>query len=273
MADVHVRRACPALAVVVPCYNEEQALACMLPRFVALLDGRAAEGRIAGASRVVLVDDGSSDGTWARIARAARERPDRVVGIRLDANVGQQRALLAGLTEVRGRCDACVTLDCDGQDDLSAVPRMLDAYASGADVVCGVRRRRDGDGVLKRASARLFYRLMNVYRARLVFDHADFRLMDASVLDALARFDDGHEVLLRAVVPSLRFQMACVEYDRGARVAGETHYSFARMVALAATGVRTAIRVRHAADKPVRSCGASAFRIAERVGTWDASDV
>ena len=238
----------PMLALAAPCFNEELTLQVMVPRFVELVDGLVASGAAAPGSFALFVDDGSADGTWGVLEHAAAARPDRVHCFRLPENRGQQRALWTALMEVCGACDACITLDCDGQDDLAAVPAMLAAHARGASVVFGERSSRSGDGLLKRASARLYYRLMNAAHERMVFDHAEFRLMDAAVLDALAGLDPilgpggKGEVFLRGVVPQLGFPSAQVPYERRDRVAGETHYSFAQMVRLALAGARSTLR-------------------------------
>ena len=258
------RGGAPVVALVVPCLDEREALPVMVPRFASAVRDLAERGEASARSRVLIVDDGSSDGTWDVVERAARDEAPYVMGLGLARNLGQQRALFAGLMEARGHVDVAVTLDCDGQDDVSAIPRMLAAYRDGAQVVYGVRGRRDGDTVAKRVSARLFYRAMGALRGGVVFDHADFRLMAAPVLDALAAWGDGEGLFLRGVVPRLGFPGARVEYDRGERVAGETHYSLRKMASLAVSGLRAT-----ATPPKGARCASCAHLVERRVGSWE----
>jgi glycosyltransferase involved in cell wall biosynthesis len=221
------------LAFVVPCYNEELVLPQTLARLGALADRLVAEGRIAPQSELVFVDDGSRDRTWPLI-REANERDPRVRGLKLSRNRGHQNALLAGLLLAGG--DVIVSLDADLQDDLEAIPRMLDAYYGGAEIVFGVRNRRDVDTPFKRLSARAYYRLLILFGVDAVPDHADFRLMSRVALEALREFGEVH-LFLRGIVPMLGFTTARVPYDRLERVAGETRYPLLKMVALALDGI------------------------------------
>lgn len=232
-------RPAPLLALVAPCYDEAEVLPLTVPRFVAELERLVAAGSIHPASFLLLVDDGSTDGTAACIDAAAAAHPGRVRGVRLDANRGQQRALAAGLARVRGEVDAAVTLDCDGQDDPAAIGEMVARYREGFDVVCGVRRARPADSLAKRATAHGFYRLLSLLGGQVVFDHADFRLMAACVLDRLAELDDAH-LYLRGLVPQLGFSLCTVAYERGERAAGSTRYSARKMLRLALDGLRCA---------------------------------
>lgn len=221
------------LALVVPCYNEEQVLPQTLDRLRALLDDLTAQGRIAADSSVTFIDDGSRDATW-RLIEEAHGRDPRVSGIKLSGNHGHQHALLAGLLNAPG--DVLVSLDADLQDDLGAIPKMLDAHARGAQIVYGVRARREHDTVFKRTSARTYYWMLRKLGADIIPDHADFRLMSRRAIEALAAFGEVN-LFLRGLVPLLGFRSETVTYERQVRLAGETKYSPAKMVALALDGI------------------------------------
>jgi glycosyltransferase involved in cell wall biosynthesis len=200
---------------------------------LALLDRLINAERIAVASRIYYVDDGSRDGTWALIEELAREHK-RVGGLRLSRNRGHQNALLAGLYTVPG--DAIVSVDADLQDDVEAIERMVDACHSGADIVYGVRDDRSIDTPFKRWTAQAFYRLMTLFGVEIVYNHADFRLMSRRAIDALR---DYHEVnlFLRGIVPLIGLPTATVSYPRRARTAGESKYPSRRMLSLAWEGI------------------------------------
>ncbi len=221
------------LGIVVPCYNEEPVLRDTTTRLLALLDRLIAAGKIAVASRIYYVDDGSRDGTWALIEELAQQH-ERVGGLRLSRNRGHQNALLAGLYTVPG--DAIVSVDADLQDDVEAIERMVDASHDGADIVYGVRDDRSIDTAFKRWTAQAFYRLMALFGVEIVYNHADFRLMSRRAIDALR---DYHEVnlFLRGIVPLIGFPTATVSYARRARRAGESKYPSRRMLSLAWEGI------------------------------------
>jgi glycosyltransferase involved in cell wall biosynthesis len=221
------------VSLVVPCYNEQAVLPETIERLTALLDRLTDSGRIDPDSSITFVDDGSKDTTWQMI-NAAHARDERVKGIKLSRNRGHQNALLAGLLSVRG--DVLISLDADLQDDLDAIPKMLDAWRAGAEIVYGVRTRRDVDTPFKRITARLYYRMLLAFGVEAIPDHADFRLMSRRAIQALREFGEVN-LFLRGIIPLLGFNTATVHYDRKARTAGETHYPFKRMLALALDGI------------------------------------
>lgn len=233
--------AVPVLYLVIPCYNEASVLPLTLPLFTAKLTALTAAKKIVPASRVLLVDDGSRDATWDIIAKAAAENP-LVEGLRLSRNRGHQNALLAGLMEARRWADATVSMDCDGQDDPDAIDAMLAEYVAGCEIVYGVRQDRRSDTAFKRGSAQVFYRLMNAMGAESVYNHADYRLMSRRALDGLAEFPEVN-LYLRGLVPLVGYRSSSVYYTRTPRVAGETHYSLAKMLRLAMDGI-TSLSVR-----------------------------
>ena len=225
----------PVLYLVIPCYNEAAVLPQTAPLFTGKLAALAAAGRIAPHSRVLFVDDGSSDGTWQTICAMAQTQP-AVCGVRLSRNRGHQNALLAGLFEAAPQADVTISLDCDGQDDIHAVDAMLTEYEAGCDVVYGVRASRKTDTLFKRSTAQLFYRLMTRLGAESVYNHADYRLLSRRAVEGLAQFPEVN-LFLRGLVPLVGYRSSSVYYDRAPRVAGETHYSLRRMLLLAVDGI------------------------------------
>ncbi len=221
------------LSIVVPCYNEEAVLPETVSRLAVLLKELIDRDVLDSLSKMVLVDDGSRDQTWNLIRDfAANGMP--VVGVKLSRNCGHQSALLAGIFSAAG--DAVVTVDADLQDDLDAIEQMVAAHNAGAEVVYGVRRRRDTDTWFKRTSAEGFYRLMAFVGVETVFNHADYRLLGRRAVNALKEFEESN-LFLRGIIPQLGFQSCVVYYDRAERFAGESKYPFRKMMAFAWEGV------------------------------------
>lgn len=225
----------PVLYFIIPCYNEEEVLPIIFPIFLGKLKELTEKGRIHGGSRILFVDDGSSDRTW-EIIRGFSEQEVFAAGIRQSRNRGHQSSLLAGLMEAVKYADITITMDCDGQDDIQAVDDMLDAYENGAEVVYGVRRSRNTDSFSKRTVSEFFYRFMYWMGAETVHEHGDYRLVSARVIKALADFKEVN-LFLRGMFPLVGFQSTCVYYERKERKAGKTHYTLKKMTALALDGI------------------------------------
>ena len=225
----------PVLWIVVPCYNEEQVLPLTAPMFTAKLRKLAEKGKISENSRVLFVNDGSSDRTW-EIIKSLAAQDEHVLGICQSRNRGHQNAVLAGLMEAKDRCDITISIDCDGQDDIDAMDEMVEKYLNGAEVVYGVRSRRDTDSWFKRFTAESFYKLMNKLGAEVVFNHADYRLISAKVLQHFADFEEVN-IFLRGLVPLVGFPSDQVYYERAERLAGKSHYPLKKMLALAFNGI------------------------------------
>lgn len=223
------------LYIVVPCYNEEEVLPETARRLAAKLTALTESGTISPRSRVLLVDDGSRDGTWQRICEIHRQDP-RFSGLALTRNRGHQNALLAGLLTAMPRCGAAISMDADLQDDVDAVDAMLEKFREGADVVYGVRSDRGTDSRFKRTTARGFYRLMNGLGAETVYDHADYRLLSRRALEGLAQFREVN-LFLRGMVPMIGYPTAVVTYQRGERFAGKSKYPLKKMLSFAVEGV------------------------------------
>ena len=194
-----------------------------------------AEGKISPESRILLIDDGSADGTWTQVASLAVTH-EEFVGLKLSRNRGTQNAIAAGHDYACKRADAVITTDADLQDDINAIDRMTDEFLNGADIVYGVRSRRDTDSFAKRFTAERFYKVMDWLGAGTVYNHSDFRLLSRRALEALAEYPE-RDLFLRGIVPLLGFNTATVEYERGERNAGETKYSAGALIKLAISGV------------------------------------
>ena len=225
----------PILWIVVPCYNEEQVLPLTAPMFLEKLNSLSSGGKISGNSRILFVNDGSADRTWD-IIRELAGKNEHFIGISQSRNRGHQNAVLAGLMEAKDRCDITISIDCDGQDDINAMDQMIEEYLKGAEIVYGVRAKRDKDTFFKRFTAESFYRLMKGLGAEVVFNHADYRLISARVLKEFADFEEVN-IFLRGMVPLVGFPSATVSYDRAERLAGRSHYPLRKMLALAFNGI------------------------------------
>lgn len=234
----------PILYIVIPCYNEQEVLPITAPMFLQKLTDLTAAGKISPESRVLFVNDGSKDRTWEIICDLAARDP-HYAGICQSRNRGHQNAVLAGLMEAKSLCDITISIDCDGQDDINAMDAMVDAYRDGCDVVYGVRSKRETDTFFKRFTAESFYKILNAMGAEVVFNHADYRLMSARVLEEFARFREVN-LFLRGMVPLVGFKSTCVTYERHERMAGESHYPLSKMLALAFDGI-TSLSI-----KPIR---------------------
>ncbi len=229
------------LYIVVPCFNEEEVLPETARRLGDKLRALMNAGKISPQSRVLFVNDGSGDQTWAVITRLHRDNP-LLCGLDLSRNRGHQNALLAGLMAARGRADMAISMDADLQDDVDAAGAMVDKYLAGADIVYGVRSSRKTDTFFKRTTAEAFYRLMDRLGAETVVNHADYRLMSRRALDGLAQFQEVN-LFLRGIVPMIGYPTDTVEYERGERFAGQSKYPLKKMLSFALEGV-TSLSVR-----------------------------
>ena len=225
----------PRLFIVIPCYNEEAVLPITAPMFLEKLRQLSAAGKIAEDSRVLFVNDGSRDRTWS-IIRELSQQDEHYIDICQSRNRGHQNAVLAGLMEARDKCDITISIDCDGQDDINAMDEMVDAYLDGCEVVYGVRSSRETDTFFKRFTAQSFYKFLAAMGAEVVYNHADYRLISARVLNEFANFKEVN-LFLRGLVPLVGFKSTSVSYSRAERLAGESHYPLKKMIGLAVDGI------------------------------------
>lgn len=225
----------PILYIVIPCYNEEQVLPITSKLFLEELNDLISKNKISDDSRIMFVNDGSKDTTW-NIIKGLSEEDKHFVGICQSRNRGHQNAVLAGLMESKDQCDITISIDCDGQDDIKAMEAMVDAYANGAEVVYGVRSKRDTDTFFKRFTAESFYKLLNKMGVEVVYNHADYRLISSRVLEEFAKFKEVN-LFLRGLIPLVGFNSTSVYYERHERIAGESHYPLSKMLGLAFDGI------------------------------------
>jgi glycosyltransferase involved in cell wall biosynthesis len=225
----------PILYIIIPCYNEEQVLPVTAPMFLDRLSSMVATKKISPDSRILFVDDGSKDHTW-RIIKDLSAKDSHFIGIRQSRNRGHQNAVLAGLMEAMDKCDITISIDCDGQDDITAMERMVDEYRNGCEIVYGVRSSRKTDSFFKRATAQGFYRLLSTMGVETVYNHADYRLVSNRALHEFADFREVN-LFLRGMFPLVGFKSTCVEYERNRRLAGESKYPLRKMLALAFEGI------------------------------------
>lgn len=228
------------LSIIVPCYNEEAVLHETNARLTDVIKRMETEALISHG-RIMYVNDGSADRTWQIIEELA-QADQHVGGLCLAHNVGHQQALWAGLEWAAAHGDAAISIDADLQDDVEAIPQMVELWLHGADVVYGVRRERKTDTWFKRTTAQGFYRLMRVMGSEVVYNHADFRLMSRRALQALMAYPERN-LFLRGMVAQLGFNTASVYYDRAERFAGESKYPLTKMLGFALDGI-TSFSVR-----------------------------
>lgn len=225
----------PIIAIVVPCFNEEQALPVSVPQMLSILDGLVGEKQIADHSYLLLCNDGSRDDTW-RVIERLHLADKRVKGISLAHNRGHQNVLLAGLMTVRDRCDAAISIDADLQDDPAAIREMIGKFLEGKEIVYGVRSSRKTDTWFKRTTAHAFYTFQKKMGLETVFDHADYRLMSNRALNLLGEYGESN-LFLRGIIPQIGLESDIVTYARNERVAGESKYPFAKMLSFSIDGI------------------------------------
>lgn len=225
----------PILYLVIPCYNEENVLNLTAPIFLDKIKSLVKQKKISAKSKVLFVNDGSKDSTWQIIEQLSAS-DKTYCGISLSRNRGHQNALLAGLMEAKDKCDITVSLDCDGQDDINAVDKMIEEYLNGCDIVYGVRSSRKSDTFFKRTTAQGFYKFLKFMGVETVYNHADYRLMSSSVLSELSKFGEVN-LYLRGLVTLVGFKSTCIYYERNERIAGESKYPLKKMISLALDGI------------------------------------
>ena len=223
------------LAIVVPCYNEEEVLEDSATKLCGALTNLIINKKISNDSYILFVDDGSKDATWAKIEEA-HARNKYVKGLKLAGNVGHQNALLAGLMYVKDKCDAAVSIDADLQDDINVIEEMSDKWDNGCDIVYGVRSSRESDTFFKRTTAQGFYKVMKAMGVKSVYNHADFRLMSRRAIEGLSEYKERN-LFLRGIVPTIGYNTDCVYYERKERMAGESKYPLKKMLSFAFDGI------------------------------------
>lgn len=224
------------LAIVVPCYNEEEMLKMSSEALRGVLDDLIQKGKIAKDSFILFVNDGSKDRTWELIEEEHALHPVQVYGLKLAGNVGHQYALTAGLITAKDLSDVTVSIDADLQDDVAVIEEMIDKYHDGCDIVYGVRKERKTDTFFKRTTAQGFYKVMDWMGVKTIYNHADFRLMSRRAVEYFSQFKESN-MYLRGMMPLIGYKTDSVYYDRKERVAGESKYPLKKMLALAFNGI------------------------------------
>lgn len=253
----------PVLTIVVPCYNEEEVLHETTKQLSEIISQMIKENLITDKSKILYVDDGSRDKTWAIIEELNGVHPF-VTGLKLAHNVGHQKALLAGL-EVAGKNSDCViSIDADLQDDISVIKEFILKFHEGYEIVYGVRKSRETDTFFKRATAQGFYRFMQKMGVNVVYNHADYRLMSKRALEELSRYKEQN-LFLRGIVSLIGLKTTEVYYDRKERFAGESKYPLKKMLSFAFDGI-TSFSV--APIRFITFIGFLSFLISNKVGIY-----
>ena len=234
----------PILYMIIPCYNEEQVLPITAPMFLEELNLLIQKRKISTESKILFVNDGSKDKTWEIINALSHENP-HFAGIAQSRTRGHQNAVLAGLMYAKDLCDITISIDCDGQDDITVMEQMVDEYQNGCEIVYGVRKERKTDTFFKRTTALGFYKLLEKLGGDIVYNHADYRLASSRVLQEFANYKEVN-IFLRGMFPLVGFKSTSVYYDRSVRLSGESHYPLKKMLALAIDGI-TSLSI-----KPIR---------------------
>lgn len=224
-----------SLGIVVPCYNEQEVIQKTVSTLLLKLDELVDQGLITPSSFISLIDDGSQDKTWT-IIQSLSKTDSRIKGIKFSRNFGHQMALLSGLLDIHKQVDVIVTIDADLQHDISVLGDMLKRLQQGAHIVYGVRNNRNSTSFLKNKLSTLYYALLDTFGVSLIRDHADYRMCRSVVIEELARFNEVH-IYLRGIFPSLGYNYDIVQFEEQAREAGETKYSFGKMLGLALNGI------------------------------------
>lgn len=253
----------PILCIVVPCYNESEALPFTVSTLTDVISKLVEKHKIDSSSFMCLVDDGSRDNTWYIIEEISTTNK-YVRGAKLSANFGHQNALIAGLFSQKANADCFITIDADLQDDVTTIELMIDKYSAGNNIVYGVRNNRDTDTGFKKYTANIFYNLMSSLKVKTINNHADYRLADKKVVETLERFGEAN-LFLRGIFPMMGFKHDMVYYSRNARLQGETKYPLRKMISFAWQGITS---FSTAPLKIVFSLGIITFLFSIVIAAW-----
>lgn len=227
----------PILAVIVPCYNEEEVIETTVNRLLEVIDGLAADGEISPESFIYAVDDGSSDNTFNILKSFHEKFGSKVRVLSFTRNFGNQKAILAGLTEIRKfDFDCCITIDADLQQDETKICEFVRKFKAGYDVVYGIRNDRKADSKFKKYSALAFYKLMNLLGSKIQANHSEYRLVSRKTVDNLSKYTETN-LFLRGVFPEIERNAAFVNFDVKKRMAGTSKFSVTDLFALALQGI------------------------------------
>lgn len=223
------------LYIVVPCYNEEEAIEISAARLLDKLHELMREEIISDKSKIVFVDDGSKDRTW-EIIKELYDKNREIKGLRFAHNRGHQNAILAGMMYSRKFCDFTITIDADLQQDINAMEDFISEYANGSEIVFGVRISRNTDSFFKKSSAELFYKIMTLMGCDIYENSADYRLMSSKALEALSEYGEVN-LFLRGIIPDIGLKSSVVHFEVFPRMQGKSKYPLSKMLTLAADGI------------------------------------
>ena len=223
------------LYIVVPCYNEEEALERSARILLDKLEELKSRSIISDKSRIVFVDDGSKDRTW-ELLQGFYQKNENIIALRFAHNRGHQNAILAGMMFARAYCDYTITIDADLQQDIHAMELFIAEYVQGSEIVYGVRNSRNTDGFFKRMSGTIFYKVMHFLGCNIYENSADYRLMSVKALEALAEYSEVN-LFLRGIIPDIGLKSSVVHFEEFRRMQGESKYSLSKMLTLAADGI------------------------------------
>jgi polyisoprenyl-phosphate glycosyltransferase len=223
------------LTIVLPCYNEEEVLFETSSRLKEILANLIYRNLINDRSKILFVDDGSTDKTW-KIITELHQMDKIFCGLQLSRNQGHQNALLAGLMEAKEYSDCIISMDVDLQDDVSVIDQFITKFHEGSDIVYGIRESRKKDSFMKKQTALIFYKLLIQLGVNIKYNHADYRLMSQRTVEALSDFKEVN-LFLRGLIPLIGFNTAEVSYDRNERFAGESKYPLKKMIVFAWQGI------------------------------------
>jgi len=222
------------LGIIVPCFNEEEALPETNNRLIEIINNLSRLRKISPSSKIYYIDDGSTDNTWSLIESLSVSNSNNISGIKLSRNFGHQNALIAGLFNAEG--DALITLDADLQDDVNTIEKMIDEHLNGFDVVYGVRNKRETDTIFKLLSANLFYSIMKILGTKVIKNHADYRLLSRSSINSLKKFREV-SLFLRGIIPLIGLNSTIVYYSRNKRLQGKSKYPIKKMINFAVDAI------------------------------------
>ena len=231
------------LAIVVPCYNEEESLKDNIPVLKNTLEALINKNVVSDDSFICFVDDGSRDRTWRLVEDAHKNDTKHIKGIMFTRNFGNQKALLSGLEYAHNRdVDCAITIVADLQQDESKIEEFINKYNEGCEIVYGVRKDRKTDGVLKKFTSYAFYTFMNLMGANIVPNHSEYRLMSKKALDTLGLYKE-RKLFLRGVFFDTGLKSDYVEFDVKKREHGDSKFTYLALMKLAAEGI-TSFSVR-----------------------------
>ncbi len=226
----------PRLAVIVPCFNEELCVEQTAKRLLEVLVMLINNGKISNDSYLYFIDDGSTDKTWD-IIEYLHSQTTMVKGRKFIRNYGNQKAIVAGLEGVRNiGCDCVVSIDADLQQDELAIERFVDEYLKGFDVVLGIRNNRKTDGFIKKTTAVMFYKLMNILGAKIPVNHSDYRLVSKKALDVMNLYPEK-DLFLRGFFYEVGLKTTTINFDVKPRMAGTSKFNLMSLMALALNGI------------------------------------